>query len=520
MGLSQCLVMEEDHAHESPPSVTVQWSQRSLSETVPEALIQGIPVRCLLAGAGRSLILSEPADVQLRRCVTFDVFISHDWQTSRWLKYASLLLLFNAQPAAIATLVVSLTLAFLKHYEELQDTIWLMCGGYLTFIVFLLFWQNLRDMFVGPKLAFFDKLTIPQEDEKLKEQCILGLAAFLGRSQQLVVLWSESYIHRLWCLYELTTFMRLHGEGRPVRVLPVALPLLLLVHALWWLAVKLLATIVSVLTNRTGNENLEMLLVSICVLFFFFLTYPLQSKIGMRMTKNLQDLKESIKCFDVQQAKCSCCSQGHLAENGEPIPCDRRLIYQRFQSWHGEDPDTALAKLNATVKQKFGHQILQVWGSSMVPLDLFIYVVFSMNTPFLINRIPIALTLARQEASALQVFLVVARDLVRWANVFPNMLVYLWANKMIWSLQHSKWPILMSMISATIVFVTQMGANSLVYLSISWTSEDSWLPLIAFLFFFLLGLCLLNPRWCSRDVPQLPETKGEVKDDESDSFSI
>ena len=43
-----------------------------------------------------------------------------------------------------------------------------------------------------------DKLTIPQEDEKLKEQCILGLAGFLQRSETLVILWSESYIGRVW----------------------------------------------------------------------------------------------------------------------------------------------------------------------------------------------------------------------------------------------------------------------------------------------------------------------------------
>lgn len=55
-------------------------------------------------------------------------------------------------------------------------------------------------VFRKPKLAFMDKLTIPQEDEKLKEQCILGLAGFLQRSETLVILWSESYIGRVWWL--------------------------------------------------------------------------------------------------------------------------------------------------------------------------------------------------------------------------------------------------------------------------------------------------------------------------------
>ena len=86
-------------------------STRSLTWQVPESLVRGIPFRCLLAGGGRPFrTKSDSAKTlakQLKPCVTYDAFISHDWQTSGWLKYASLLLLFNSQTAAIVTLVVS-----------------------------------------------------------------------------------------------------------------------------------------------------------------------------------------------------------------------------------------------------------------------------------------------------------------------------------------------------------------------------------------------------------------------------
>lgn len=67
-----------------------------------------------------------------------------------------------------------------------------------------------------------DKLTIPQEDEKLKEQCILGLAGFLQRSETLVILWSESYIGRVWCVYEFAAFTRMHSGKGDVQAVPFA----------------------------------------------------------------------------------------------------------------------------------------------------------------------------------------------------------------------------------------------------------------------------------------------------------
>ena len=41
-----------------------------------------------------------------------------------------------------------------------------------------------------------DCLCIPQHDDVLKEQCVRGLANFLGKSDKLVVLWSPRYFRR------------------------------------------------------------------------------------------------------------------------------------------------------------------------------------------------------------------------------------------------------------------------------------------------------------------------------------
>ncbi|CAE7474062.1 unnamed protein product [Symbiodinium pilosum] len=91
--------------------------------------------------------------------------------------------------------------------------------GHLTFIIFICFWQRIREVFKTPHIVFLDKLCISQEDQILKEKGILGLAAFLSRAETLLVLWSPRYFRRLWCTYELATFLNLASKStRPRKI--------------------------------------------------------------------------------------------------------------------------------------------------------------------------------------------------------------------------------------------------------------------------------------------------------------
>ena len=110
------------------------------------------------------------------------------------------------------------------------------------------------------------------------------------------------------------------------------------------------------------------------------------------MTQNLTELNRKLRRFEVQAAKCSCCSKGHRTPDGELIPCDRELIYQSFSAWYDTKTTenlTGLDMFNTAVRHEYGTQILQACdGSQLIPLNLFVYVVFSINTPFLIRQIP------------------------------------------------------------------------------------------------------------------------------------
>ena len=134
-----------------------------------------------------------------------------------------------------------------------------------------------------------------------------------------------------------------------------------------------------------------------------------------------------------------------------------------------------------------------------------------------------AFTAAEQEASTWQFALVFSNDLVAgWASMFPSMLIYLWANKIAWSLTGSV-SICIKIISAALVICVTIGVGFSVTGSVFWTSRSSWIPLAVLFFFLVLGFCLLQCRCWSKD--EMPEglpisVKLEVPDDNSDSFSI
>lgn len=104
------------------------------------------------------------------------------------------MVLYNSDAAAKSTFFLSVLLGFLMACNILPEIplSFLIC--YLNFIIFLIFWQDIKEIFMKPQLLFVDKLSIPQDDEKLKQDCIMGLGGYLRSSRKLVILWSEGEV--------------------------------------------------------------------------------------------------------------------------------------------------------------------------------------------------------------------------------------------------------------------------------------------------------------------------------------
>lgn len=130
---------------------------------------------------------------------------------------------------------------------------------------------------------------------------------------------------------------------------------------------------------------------------------------------------------------------------------------------------------------------------------------------------------AEQEASTWQFALAFTNYLAAgWAFVFPSMLIYLWANKIVWS-QTGRVPMCIRIISAALVVCVTIGVGFLGRVSDIFAPKLSCIPLAVFLFFLILVLFLLQCKcWSKDEVPEgLPmSVKAAVADDDSDSFSI
>ena len=335
------------------------------------------------------------------------------------------------QAAAVATHVVSIVGGILIAGEILPNHHLISGFGYLTFAVVLSCWQHIRDVVMHPRLMFMDKLCIPQEDEHEKERHILGLAGYLRSSRKLVVLWSEFYCTRLWCMYECASYLRTNPDAGCVQVMPVAVPLLILLHCTWWAACRAITTMLwTAPALASWDIPLRATLGFLAVCTALMLTFPLQARVGAQLVQSLGQLVCQLRNFSIHKAECSCCSQQHQhPQTKAAIPCDRELVYQTLAEWHGEPGqslDSRLDMFSESIRKDLANRILKDWGNGALPLRPFVCAVFSMNAPILFGVIPNIAEVLSRDAGAIETLASTLAYLLGWASWFPSMLIYLW----------------------------------------------------------------------------------------------
>ncbi|CAK8999023.1 Uncharacterized protein SCF082_LOCUS5884, partial [Durusdinium trenchii] len=336
----------------------------SLSLTLTPELLRGTPLPVALSGFCQHWVGlsagSEGGDLyRLSKAVkTIDVFLSHDWETSRWMKLLALLLYFNSEAAAIASLLFSLVLGVVKtQLGERLSNLW-MFSCYLVFLIFLFFWQRIRTCFVSPWIVFLDKLCIHQENEELKQQGILGLGAFVHASDKLLVLWSRRTFSRLWCAYEVGCFLSRTRPQEKLEILPVTIAAIIYLNAILWhlLVICFRWTLSSVNAGAATSGTPEAVIyVCLVVVPFASILLPLLNYLGMTLMDDFDQ---------IQECRCFCCSHHHTHPlTGHEMICDRQLVYASLTDLYrvaaadvGVDP---LEKFNREVRERLGPRILR-----------------------------------------------------------------------------------------------------------------------------------------------------------------
>ncbi|CAE7240284.1 unnamed protein product [Symbiodinium sp. CCMP2592] len=481
---------------------------RELQTVLDPKLVRGVSMSECLSGWAQHFMPPDPGMFNVdkekyklsKQTESFDEFLSHDWATSRWLKFMSLLMIHNSRAAAVTALLSSICVAILQAFEVLPADSWIVFFVYPVYWFVLLFWQRIRSLFFTPATVFLDKLCIAQHDEDLKLQGILGLAGFLDRSHQLTILWSHRYFSRMWCAYELATFLRNPKQQKPIQIMPVKMAVVLFLFAGCEVSVMVGFFWMPEFTLKDGSghffEQLFWFWLSLAP--FVLLSVPVTFYIGMSLFEDLQELPQQMANFSVQHAQCFCCSNGHRhPQTGEVLPCDRELIFGTLKKWYGEPGDVGtehLDRFDYQVQESLAPTVLRGMGRSWIPLNYTVYMVGVSSVPGLSRTILSWKAGPPVELAGFDLAVWGLRELLKWA--FLALVSIFWVQLSMHVLHYGlRWSKYITRFGcATVLWIPVMLGVFIEYTSfmvcIEYTDHNSVLPVILFVAWCAWIFCL------------------------------
>ena len=515
-------------------------SGSSLPMTLEAELLRAVSAKVALSGWGKHWRSSHaPASAHhlSRRVKALDVFLSHDWETSAFLKFLTLLLVFNSRAACIASLVVSLLLGAARLLGIFPDELWSVSFSYLTFLLILCFWQRIRSMFGTGVMVFLDKLCISQDDPDLKQRGILGLGAFLQNSRRLLVLWSPRYFSRLWCTYEIGCFLL--KEECEIEIMPVKSAFILYLTSIVWhlllISYHVLFTFFgqkALHTGDTGGQGFgSFLAITSAMPALASLILPVMNYVGLTMMRDVAQLPGQLRDFRVQDSQCFCCTHDHRhPHTGQEMLCDRSLVYNTLIDMYstcrlGGDLDP-LRRFDGRVQSQLQAKVTQRLGGGL-PLKYTTYLVMASNVPFLselMSSLGKGPPLSHQDRIAWCIRLILS-----WLQPYLAIVLAIGVSQLLWQkLQFSASVLLAICISPLIAMAVTIAWASF-ELALLRTDDGSLLPLVPFVLELLLVIWLIirtqqswdgsssDKRCASQTMNQMePPASGTCKWEEND----
>ena len=298
---------------------------------------------------------------------------------------------------------------------------------------------------------------------------ILALPSFLHRSEQLTILWSPEWNSRLWCLFELAAFIRMHpASAKPIRLVPVKIGRIILsqmfcsvlVQLICWVSLEITGTFTQsamldllnpdIETNETngGDEHLpqvrQQLFEFYVVMFSIFgimalLILPSFTYMGQVNMKDLATLPVQLWNFRVQNCKCFCCSNSHRdPTTGETLQCDRLLVHRMLAKWFSaseetEDDLSYLNSFNKVVQDELSLVMQSASGSTLRFRDAFC-AAWGCTFPWISDFIP---WWANSELRGLSFFLWFLRGFMLWSYNGLLVMIMMQGSVVLWKVSLS-----------------------------------------------------------------------------------
>lgn len=356
-------------------------------------LLRGTTLPQLVSGWGEHFQESgSPDKVSLahmsREVSRLDEFMSHVWRDRRRSKILCLLLYYNGFPAAVNAIAAS-ALAFALTYAGVlqpwtdqnwihnDETItegvshWSTVSGIPVFLLSLMCWHHVPACLGGGnnRSIFFDKFCIDQCDLERQNLGIQSLSAFIAHSDRFLMLWSPHYFTRLWCTFEVATFVHIQRSYnqdsmlRDTRHCMAFRPLYVSAITLSVMASFQFSTLAfNVASSMTAlYEVPPMSAFILSQILPGLVLSPLHMHVLKKYARTRHNLQHQLAHFEIESAVC------HKDD-------DRTIIYSTIEHWFGNRDNfntlvrTDVSKLIlATLPSGFGVPI-NLCGYSMLPL--------------------------------------------------------------------------------------------------------------------------------------------------------
>ncbi|CAE7891733.1 unnamed protein product [Symbiodinium microadriaticum] len=301
-------------------------SKKRASEVCRRGLFRAATGLAVLSRGGRVWSADEAKEAiqETQQVKQVDVFVSHSWSADRWEKHLAMCFYLNLWMASkaltVSAVVSQFVVAFLPEQSIDMTYMILMDLPVLIFLTFFFFGQHLTCGCLCPSI-WVDKMCVDQTNESTKWQGIAELPAIVACSDQLLVLWSESYFERLWCNFELSIFVKLCGVGK-IRCVPLWMaPWLLVTIALSWFGSRMDSIVLDsdpeaftvMLSYGAQDDALEYAMSRTMEYvaeapFFAVTLLPnlIVSAISFRMKlERHETMLKHMETFDIRAAKCS-----------------------------------------------------------------------------------------------------------------------------------------------------------------------------------------------------------------------
>ena len=295
-------------------------------------------------------------------------FWSHSWRTPAWKKMVLLSFWYNVSAANVAGTLGALVFFVLGCFDlthsydkvpapwirPLRLGCWCSLTGVLLFCLTLVFWKS-------PRTVWLDYVCIHQSDAQLRQRGLLSLGANIKNTKTMLVLWDETWVERLWCIFEMAAFLKSHGEEAKSHL--VILPTFLC--PFWLVHLTILSVVILLMVALPFSPLLFAGLGFAAAVVTEMLIFDFYSKLDV--------LDARLRQFSLTNATCTCCSTGHTDREGKVIHCDRKIIIQCLCQWFGSEAASE-ANISSTVadslRDKLSRFPFQYWMflSLTVPL--------------------------------------------------------------------------------------------------------------------------------------------------------